>query len=246
MKLIINFAIIFLLTKSTNAVESYPVWFLYPKNYKGITIGFSYGDSVPEVDAERMYCVYKECIASGYLDILKGSDLRDSEYFYYFSSDSLEKIKSNLYLIDFFVNNILTNNIVAAFSTDSTFQLEKKYVSLDTLNPPNWIDSTSWREDGFLYGVGMFTSIANDNDAWKTAEERAMFSLLNAVTIKIHKLELYLEQEGKNDFQQITRLKLNTKLSNIEVLERWADLRNKYFYVLIRIKLFDIIPLYKY
>ena len=59
--------------------------------------GFSKKDCThPAIDAERMYCALNECILYGKLEYYDDSDLRTSDYYYYFSPDSLDAISGSL------------------------------------------------------------------------------------------------------------------------------------------------------
>ena len=85
----------------------------------------------------------------------------------------------------------------------------------------------------------MYTAIGLENDAWKTAEEQAIFTILTALAVNVYKIQITEKDTGiggeTSSFDQISFIKLKFLLKNITVLERFPDRKNKLFYVLVRI-----------
>jgi hypothetical protein len=79
--------------------------------------------------------------------------------------------------------------------------------------------------------------MGNENDAWKTAEEQAIFSVLTNLAVGVFKLRLSDKEsvEGPANMEEISFLTLRYLLQNIQVLQRFPDVENKVFYVLVRI-----------
>lgn len=238
---------LFLLAGKLLAIDEYPSWFLYSQKFPGIIIGYSYGGFSAKTDAENMYCAFKSCVVNGTLEIFEDADqeqwLKNSDYYYYYSPDSLLKIQGKLVGIDSFMTNVLTGDYIAAYSFNKNDSLPKEWINVKTLQPPSWTTRTFWEEGGYVYGVGMFTSQKNENDAWKTAEEQAIFTILTNMAVGFHRIKiLSSDQSGKESaFQEISFLRLKYVLKNIEILERFPDLTNKTFFVLVRIAKKNII-----
>ncbi|NOX88954.1 MAG: hypothetical protein GXO77_08005 [Calditrichaeota bacterium] len=229
------------------AIERYPEWFLFPAKYPQVITGYSYGGNSAVYDAENMYCALKSCVVYGTLEIFDASDqsqwLKNSNYYYYFSPDSVEKIHGRLVSIDSFQTNILTGDYISAFMLDSAASVNSGWVNVDELTPPSWIDKIFWQDQQYSYGVGMYTSIGNENDAWKTAEEQAIFAILNNLAVGYYKLQFSMNETTYHPsmIEEISFIRLKYLLKNIQILERYPDVKNKLYYVLVRIPNRDII-----
>jgi len=222
---------------------SLPYWFLYPKDYPDQVVGYGRGDVSMEEDAEIMYCFYQNVIIEGsyyrYNDNDKGG--RISDYYWNYSPACLKGIKDKLLPVSSFVSNILTHSQIGLF-TSFSFDLRdsKPWVNIEDLENPEWIEKDFWIEDGYYYSVGMYTSRGEKNDAWKTAEERAFFNLVTSVAVQIGAIAIFTkieDEDGKyfEDYEEIIGYKLNTKIKDGQVLERWLDLENELYYVLVRV-----------
>ncbi len=227
-----------------SAIDEYPLWFLYPQNFPGIYVGFSYNGYPALADAEMMYCVYQEVTVDGYLETIEIGDekyYKNSNYYYIYPKALLDSIKGKFYYLDGFCNDVLTESYVSAFCLDTlTAKISKKKIDISNLSAPYWVKNETWEDQEYIYGVGMFTSQGNENDAWKTSEEKAFFSILTSMTIKIFSISRsdILNMNNNMYEKQINylRISLKFKIHGIEVLERWPDIANTYFYTLVRIK----------
>ncbi len=229
------------------AIDEYPSWFLYPQKFPGIIIGYSYGGHSARTDAENMYCAYKSCVVNGTLEIFEDSDqgqwLKNSEYYYYYSPDSVLRIQGQLTGIDSFVTNVLTGDYIAAYSFNPQDSLPNEWIHVAKLSAPAWTSKTFWEDGTYVYGVGMFTAQRNENDAWKTAEEQAIFTILTNMAVGFHRIKVMYEAQASSEsaFQEISFLRLKYYLKDIQILERYPDLQNKIFYVLVRIAKSNIV-----
>lgn len=241
------FILLILISFKGNAIEKYPKWFIYPQLYPELITGFCIRDNMPVTDAEIMYCLYQQCHVTGYLETIETTYvkyLKNSEYYYVYSKQCLENIKEKLHHIDGFCNDVLSNAYVFAFSVNTDYKLKQKYLLTENLKKPDWLGKSVWEEDGFYYSVGMFTSIGNENDAWKTSEENAMFNIITSVAVNVFSL-VRIEESSENLSKYINyvRIDVDFELKNIETLERWPDIENQYYYTLVRIKKSDITEL---
>ncbi|NOZ08117.1 MAG: hypothetical protein GXO91_04455 [FCB group bacterium] len=229
------FAIVLTQLTAVFALNRYPDWFLHPLTYPGIVAGFSYDGEAPVTDAERMYCVYQECIVKGSLQQFREYEQRDSDYYYNFDADSLRAIHGKLYELDSFYSSILQGDMISAFGLDSTGLQNSFVVEIDSLQRPDWIDETFYSAAGYYYGVGMYTSRSNVNDAWKTAEEKAFFSIMSGLALDIRSV-LITDTARDSDYDRVSSIRLKYKLKGLEIVERYPDTTNDIFYVLVRIE----------
>jgi len=237
-----------ILYSTSQAGNLYADWFIHQGNYPGLVVGYSYGGATPEKDAENMYCAYRDCIVWGTLEIFNTDEttemLKNSDYYYYFSPDALAKIQGRLKQADIFQINIFLNDYIAAFYPDEAPEISKKRIKPGDISPPSWLNRTFWQDDKYYYGVGMYTALGRENDGWKTAEEQAIFTILNALAVEVHNLGvLAKEQHGasqQESREQIKFINLKYHLKNISIMERFPDLENKLYYVLVRIPIQDV------
>jgi hypothetical protein len=226
--------------------QVYPEWFLYPSRYPNLVVGFTYNQTPAETDGARMYCVYQECIADGkYIVYTNEKDDRfliESDYYYYFPDSLLQAVQERLYQVDCFITSLARRDMACLFSLDSAVGVPRKFVDISQLPEPDWIKKRFWVENGYVYGVGLYTSQGNKNDAWKTAEEQAFFAIMTNIVTKFYSIRLATESNVTREklYETATALKLKFQLKNIEVLERWNSVKDELFYVLVRIKQSDI------
>jgi hypothetical protein len=90
----------------------------------------------------------------------------------------------------------------------------------------------------------MYTALGRENDGWKTAEEQGIFTILNALAVEVHNLGVLAKRTvGKShqeSSEQIKFINLKYHLKNISIMERFPDLENKLYYVLVRIPKKDV------
>lgn len=243
--------IIFLTFVSAHSQRTYPEWFIHPQQYPNLYTGYSYNGTPAVTDAERTYCVYHECVVDGELqiyDLEAETDLlKSTDYYYNFSPDSLEKIKGRLKLVDGKMVTVFPAEYIELFALDTIpDNFESKSIDVLIMPRPGWIDKEFWQDSQYYYGVGEYTSTGNHNDAWKTAEERAIFTILSSLSLEVHKINIATQSETDENMEIIRIFKVKYLLKNIKVLERYPDHVNKLFFALVRIPIIDVVsPLMK-
>jgi len=239
--------IFFLLTLisviNLHATEIYPKWFLFPPEYPDLFVGYTYNGMSAESDAANMYYAFKECIVVGTLEIFENelSDelLKNSNYFYYFSPDSVDSLQDRLNPVDHFDVSAFSKDQVLLYMLDELAAIDAPRVDANTLPVPSWKDKDFYQDQQYYYGVGMYTALGSENDGWKTAEEQAIFSILTTLSVQVHNIRV-VSKYNENNMQsvaldQISFLKIKYLLRNIEIVERYPDRENKLYYVLVRI-----------
>ena len=237
---------ILFLTFSSIYAGAYPDWFLYPHLYgKRYITGYSYSGEDPRIDAERTWVAFNECIAKGKLEYWsvasENTFFRNPDYYYNFSPDSLALIEGKMIAHDAFLINTFSEDIVVLFSLDSTLEREISWVDTDTLPEPTWYDKTFWEDEHYYYGVGMYTARANPNDAWKTAEEKAIFTILTSLVTTFHHItSIQASEDGIDEMEEISVFKIWYRLRNIEVWARWPDIKHNDYMAVVRIPKEDV------
>lgn len=237
----IFFVLFMVYTTHLFGIASYPDWFLFPNNYPNTTVGYSYGGYPAMIDAERNYCVFDECIASGILYRFQDYDQKNSDYYYFFSPDSLENIKGKLNEASSFITNIVGDEYIKLFSTDDSMNINSQYISLENSTAPMWVSKKPFFQDNqYYYGIGEYQSRGNENDAWKTAEEQALFEIMTNLAVNFYSVNLFGMDENESNYEFATAIRVKYKFNNIQIMQRWIDLEKKYYFVLIRVNKFDV------
>ncbi len=241
----INLAIFFCLfifsTPSFSAQE-YPEWFLYPRKFDQIIVGYNYTGLSAREDAAYMHCAFRDCIVKGYLEFFETPQadgiLKNSNYYYWFSQDSVADVQERLYRLEKFVFNVITGDYIAAFCQDSCSINFSPPLPRNNIPRPEWINHSYFKGSGYHYGVGMYTAQGRENDGWKTAEEQAIFSILTNIAVNIHKTSISEKSSAyptDQAFEEILFMSVYFHLTDIEIIERYPDVKNQLFYVLVRI-----------
>jgi hypothetical protein len=226
--------------------HTYPEWFIHPQQYPDYYMGYSFRGTQAVTDAEITYCVYHECVVDGELqiyDIESEQDLlKSSNYYYNYSPDSLQKIQGRLKLVDGKMVTVFPTEYIELFALDSIpDDFQSKEIDVYTLQKPAWTEKDVWQDNIYYYGVGEFTSRGSHNDAWKTAEEHAIFKILSAIAMGTYKINVNTQSETEEDMEIIKIFKVKYLLRNIEILERYPDQENEVFMALARIPIKDIV-----
>jgi hypothetical protein len=190
-----------------------------------------------------MYCAFKECVVVGTLEMYEDESshelMKNSNYFYYFSPDSVDTLRQRMTPVDRFDVSAFSHDQVYLYVLDDTVAVDAPRIDSNTLPAPKWINTNFTEDNEFYYGVGMYTAIGNENDAWKTAEEQAIFTILTTLAVEVHKIQIMAKENEKEvsmeAMDEISFLKIKYILKNIEVVERFPDRENKLFYALVRI-----------
>jgi hypothetical protein len=231
----------FLSFDASAQLSEYPEWFLFPREFPEGKIGVSFGSRTAEQDAEIVFTAYKNCIVDGVLRILSTEDIsfphRQSDYFYYYSENSLNEIAGRFVAVDSMVTNLIKSQSIAIFQLDSGKFEVRKRIKTSQLNKPDWVNKTVYKDGEYFYAIGAYTSRGNENDSWKTAEERAIFSILLFLNADI-KSETIIDNTGhsSDEYKKVIEFKVKQVLREITVLERYPDATEKINYVFLRLK----------
>jgi len=247
-KLILIFSFLLLVNIngfSQSLTREWPIWFIHPAEYPQIITGFNYNGYSAKNNAIDNYDLFKSCKVVGTLYLYTTSHSPDygrmSNYKYFFVRDTLKHSIDSLKCIDKYMLDVLSDDYFAAFSFDTT-QISKGFKKRITIRKsPKWSRRSFFSKSDFYYGVGMYTSNGDDDDAWITAEERGIFSILVQTNILLFRSKVSKSNSnGKNSFDDIIAYKLNYSIKNIQIMERYPDEKDNVYYVLVRIKKDDL------
>lgn len=227
--------------------REYPIWFLYPKDNKVLITGIESSTKSPLENAALFLTAYSKSYVNGDLYFFQSKDgfKRQSEYFYEVSKLDYKKNLKKLIVYDCFINSLILNKKICAFVKSDTVNIEINYIDINRVTKPTWIDKNSYEENNYFYGIGEYTSTGDENEAWLTSEELAVFSLIEMYKIKLGTLIYYeTDSKGTSLYEESTKYKLRHSIKEIEILERYSDFEKKMFYVLCRIEKKNLKALY--
>jgi hypothetical protein len=95
--------------------------------------------------------------------------------------------------------------------------------------PPLWTETLP-NDDRFFYAVGLAPEYYYETSSWQEAEQSARLSLARTVHTRIKSLQKVAGREG----QEVREEETHVTLERLQVVARWRDVRQKIFYVLIR------------
>ena len=243
-----NFQIVLILTVNLIlsrhdqcSAQSYPFWFLYPlkAGCGNIYTGYADNSIYPDSAAVR-------AIRNGYVNFAQlqnvfiqgGQAFWNTEYGMLWMGSSFNESIDSSYINS--ASNILTpadtlynNNLVAvALNAGDCSSINKTPVNLKNMFNPVWTENLP-AQDGYIYASGVAPEYYYETSSWWEAEKNARSKLARNMDSKIQSVE-----KIGYDNQTIVNEELCIHLRGIEVVERWRDLNEKIFYVLLRVPKF--------
>lgn len=232
-----------MLSGSSNAqLGAYPEWFLYPAKYPGVHTGLTYKGNTALEDALIMAASFQWCLVDGILRVISKEDVlfphRQTDYFYYYPEEVYQSLKGTLIPLDSLVTNTIRLESIVAFARDSSVKVPGTRIRSAGLAPPGWLNHGVVLKNGYYYSSASFTAKGNENDSWRTAEERAIFAILLTLDLEVNSSTTTDNTVHKADeFMKVIEFKVKKKLRDISVLERYPDLQGRQNHVLLRLKI---------
>jgi hypothetical protein len=229
----------FLLCTQITAAQQYPLWFLYQGEIECPRCAVGYAEKTPLSDsiiaylcndAARNYATFKNLELKGEQAFL-GTEAGK----YRISASSIENIQQSD--IDESKKTLrvqakfLVNDCWIGLCCDSNATIAPEWqssISVYGRPDPQWIDSIP-KQSGFIYAVGFAPRYFHESSSWLEAERIARRKLALAATSNLQGVQEHSAQ-GK-DFERSTTA---ITLRRIQLLERWVDMNNKLYYVLLR------------
>ncbi len=210
----------------------YPNWFFSPP--KGSVIVFAKNSNEALENGLKVYSAYSNGKVEGAFTIFYNSlesddSYKDTDYNYLFSPLQ----KNNLEIIDSIFIDVFYNDKLYLLSTEPIKLNFPEYSG----ERPAWVNSVSYVDNEYSYGVGLFTLNGRKADGWIKSEENGVFNLLIQVATDIHTLS----KSDNENYVKIEKVRLSYEISGIEVVGRWIDRKDNIGYTLVRAKTKNII-----
>ena len=250
--LILALAVIMLSFYSeTKAQNQYPDWFLHSQQYPELIIGYSTAKVLSaEEDAIWRYSFLKKGFLSGTASYFNHEDKWEKDYI----TEALIPLlrEGQLTKLAQIPTSMYAGGeeiVLFGMADDAASEINKFKLENVDKSPPKWVGKGPFFRNGeYYYGVGQYVLKGNENDAWRTAEERALVELASAIGIDISNTfskkksiqqnkSTLLESESIN----ITTYTFDHEFTDAQVIERWIDYPEKnpnlnaYAYVLVKI-----------
>jgi hypothetical protein len=231
--------------------NKYPNWFFSPKEYPDLFIGYSMTGTVDaKDDAIWRASFLNHGFIKGKASYFNDEDKWEKKY----HIEALAPIwkKEKLTEVSTFLTSFYRGGEEITLFKEKDTHFNTNSISFDfpSTTAPDWTSNGSaFYSDGYLYGVGRYVLRGDENDAWRTAEERALVQMIYATQIEIESQlntrRLFIEKSKKVIQEENIRIityTFNHEFSDIQILERWVDYRDKefdeaitaYIYVLMR------------
>ncbi len=230
---------VFVLFKHNAIAQEYPLWFLNQGElrYGNTAVGYANPSFYP--DSSVSYAINSACETYAKQMWIKlfggqafwstelGTFWMGSDFSEQFDSSAIAMAKTQLQLLD----THYSGNIVLVLLSNSTSPTDvaiNRKLSVKNLPPPQWTESPP-KDNEYFYAVGVTPEYYYEKSSWLEAENLARRNLASSVIIDIKAL-----QKMSKQFQEIRQEELSVELKNIQTVARWRDVKNKLFFVLIR------------
>ena len=220
-------------TVNLQGQKPYPDWFLHPQKYPELLIGFSFAKiTTADEDAIWRYSYQENGFLYGTASYFNGEDKWEKKYV----TEALVPFISpdQIKIIDRIITSPYNGGEeIALFKKSSNDNSYDRIFSLDypSSSSPEWVKKAPFFVNGpNLFGVGRYVLKGNENDAWRTAEERALVEIASAIGLGVenHSItsEYYSEKDSglsSRERSKILTYSFDHEFRSISVLERWID-----------------------
>lgn len=231
----------------------YPDWFLHSQNYPDLYVGYSIAGVIDaKADAVWRHSFLEQGYLSGTATYFNDDDKWEKDYITEAEAPTLDGNK--LVKIDRIPTSLYGGGEeIGLFKImDSGFDELTQLGEDDypVAKAPDWVNRGPYFTDAsYSYGVGQYVLHGNENDAWRTAEERALIEIASAVGLEVESRRNYIKTRGKEstgiDEEEsilILTYTFNHAFRDARILERWVEYPDdsetrygSYVYVLIQI-----------
>jgi len=231
---------VLLLLGWTNAEgQEYPAWFLLQGRVGCRTIAVGYAEHSSLKDSTASYALQNAAVnAAAFTHIVvkaeqtfwgteAGTYRINSSTLEVLEEGELQRANHVLRRIDVAENNGCMM-ILAGDSTCIIPDGKRQKVNLSQVSPPHWTEEVP-KEPGFVSAVGLAPRYYYESSSWKEAEWMARRNLARSLHSRIKGV-----QKSAVEGQSLELLSSDVVLKNAEVVERWLDIHQEIFYVLVR------------
>lgn len=106
-----------------------------------------------------------------------------------------------------------------------------RMIAIQSIPQPAWVEQLP-DDAQFTYAVGFSEEFYYETSSWQRAERNGYLALARSIQVKMKAMQ----KRDAIEAQDIRNEEIDVVLSNIEVVERWRDVKKKIFYVLMRMK----------
>jgi len=232
------------ITFGQSNTQEWPAWFLYPQRYPALILGYGDFNHGARKSAEEMFRADSKTKLKGSVTYYFDNNNEDTGKITNLSSetDSSISIPAELFSFQKFYLNVLTGEYLEAFTPDTLHIDSTYYINSDEIAKPLWIAKEYYEDDNYFYGVGCFTSMGRVTDAWQTAEEQAVLAIIKSSYNSVFQIKSSEKYDLRTTLdEKIIVSKFNCEFSDLKIMERYPDWKDKLYYVLVRIPKINLI-----
>ncbi len=218
--------------------QSYPRWFLETGRVPCQTaVGYEKVSIFPDSAVNRAFeqaCLnwvrQKQVTIQGgqaFWSTEIGTVWMGSDFYESFDSSRVSIAQNSMQKLD----SLISKNMVAVLVGPKECPLAdslKQSVNLAEIPGPEWIKSLP-ENSHYVYAIGAATEYFYEASSWLEAEYNARLNLAREVFTRIQSL-----QKVTTAGEEVRHEETKVVLRNLRIVARWLDLKNKIFYVLIR------------
>ncbi len=224
--------------------QNYPYWFLFqdqvncskkivtmiksPTFYRDSAIGFAFRMGC---DLLAKYTNVKISGGQAFWTTEAGVHSMGSHYTEEYDSALAYYYQEKLKVIDYFSDQ----QKLIVFSADPSLcsfnDRVKGKISIATVKQPRWVEELP-NDNVFFYGVGSSEEYYYEISSWDRAEHNAFMSLARTA----HSTVRSMQKKNMIESQDVFNEDVDVELQNVEIAERWRDVKKKVFYVLAKVK----------
>jgi hypothetical protein len=148
-----------------------------------------------------------------------------------YDSSLTDLYETTLKVLDTFVDKQKTIVLAGDSSSCPMNDILRERLSVKKIKQPDWVEKLP-EDNTYYFGVGTSEEYYYESSSWQRAEHNAFMSLARTT----HSTVVSLQKKNAIESQDIFNEDVDVELHNVEIKERWRDLKNKVFYVLARTK----------
>lgn len=230
---------VLVLFKHNSIAQEYPLWFLNQADvpYGKTAVGYANPSFYP--DSSVSYAILNGCETYAKQMWIKlfggqafwstelGTFWMGSDFSEQFDSSAIAIAKTQLKPLDtLFAKNMVL--VLLGNSTSSANYSINRKISVKNLSPPEWTESPP-KDSEYYYAVGVTPEYYYEKSSWIEAENLARRNLAKTIIIEVKAI-----QRLSTQFQEFRYEELQVELNNVQTVARWRDVKNRLFFVLIR------------
>lgn len=216
----------------------YKSWFFNtPAN---TIVGYQTSVDLPYLDGKIRFNGYRETRVKGFLrQYHADDDFNEQDSIYFYTINDTVFFDSVVVLDSFFLSKFYVYLFALGNKT-----IHKGNAYLYELETVSWLKETP-KENGKIFAKSskIFTYY-DQASSWMQAEEDAIKNLCQNSVIHLETLQMYNSNNNNEELSDVFKVTLDLTVKNINIVQRYYDVKTQTCHVLVSCKSEDIVPVY--